>query len=129
MWAVLKFDIPSQFSPFGGVRLPSSSTTPDGIVQDMEQDQTLEISVTATLLAVMINSAQATMRDYLYKATTSPEFPNDEILRDIIVPPADSLISGTHWLWTDASDFPNMANGEEFPPVPTVGDHSEGVSM
>ena len=136
MWAVLQFDISSSeaaSSPPGDPALHASPAHSDA-VEEMERNSTLEISVTATPPAVIIDPAlghDARLPPYKASSTstsTSPNFPNRGSMRDIVVPPAESLMFNTPWLWTDVSEFANMEAGSGLPPDPTVGNSSEGFS-
>ena len=134
MWAVLQFEIrsPKTASSPADTMLPTSPTL-SGAVEEMEQSQTLEINDAATPPTVIIDPSQGhDARLPPYKASsTSPEFPNGNGaggMRDIIVPPAESFMFNTPWLWTDPSEYVNTEDMARFPPDPMGSNVSEGFS-
>ena len=129
MWAVLQFEISSpKAASFPSDMLPTSPTL-SGAVEEMEQSQTLEINDAATPPTVIVDPSQGhDARLPPYKASSaSPKFPNG-VMRDIIVPPAETFMFNTPWLWTDSSEYANTEDVARFPADFTGSNTSEGFS-
>lgn len=131
MWKVLQFEISSsKAASTPSDILPPTSPTLSDVVGEIERDQTLEISVTATPPAVTIDPALGhDARLPPYKASlTFPQAPSQSEARNIVVPPVESFMVDTPWLWTHPSGSANVNDGPHFPPNPATDNSSDGFS-
>ncbi|KNG88525.1 putative C6 transcription factor [Aspergillus nomiae NRRL 13137] len=126
MWGILQFNVsPSPNMSSKPTALFHSSLTSTPASKGTEHSQTLEISVTTSPPQVMVDPAtghNASLPPYMINVSSSQDSPNGTPMRDILVPPADSLMFNTPWLWAHLSQFGDMDAAAGFEPDPAVGD-------
>lgn len=130
MWGILQFNVSSTQgqSPGSGSLLHSSlgTTSPP----ESEENSTLEISVALSPPEVTIDPSaghNAYLPPYMTTVSSTPASPKDTAIRDIVVPPTDSLMFNVPWLWTGESQFSDMESASNFDPETAVG-NIEGFS-
>ncbi|GAD98129.1 hypothetical protein PVAR5_6819 [Paecilomyces variotii No. 5] len=131
MWSILQFDMSS--SKVGSypkdTSLPTSPSLA-GVVEETEQNPTLEISITASPPVIIIDPSlghDASLPPY--KAISAPsELPDGSVMRDPAVPPAESFMFNAPWFCADPFGYGNMENIAYFPRDLTAGNNSEGFS-
>ncbi|KAE8413134.1 hypothetical protein BDV36DRAFT_269391 [Aspergillus pseudocaelatus] len=127
MWAVLKFDI-SRSQALRSTVLANSPNTPSNAVDELERNQALEISVTATTTGVTINPAlghDSQLPPY-QAGPISPEFRSDNASPDIVIPSAERFLLHSPWLWAQLSQFTHMEDGDDFLPDSPSNNLSNG---
>ncbi|KAE8142486.1 hypothetical protein BDV38DRAFT_294359 [Aspergillus pseudotamarii] len=125
MWGILQFNVPSSHGVSSkSAALLHSSLASTPCSEETEQSQTLEISVTASPPQVMVDPAvghNASLPPYMITVSTQ-DSRDGTPMRDILVPPADSLMFNAPWLWAHLSQFGDMGVAAGFEPDPTVGE-------
>jgi hypothetical protein len=130
MWSILQFNVSSSQEPCSG---SSSLLHPSLAFTDStktEENSTLEISVALSPPEVTIDPSaghNASLPPYMTTVSSTPASPKDTATRDIVVPPADSLMFNVPWLWTGESQFSDMESASNFDPEAAVG-NIEGFS-
>ena len=124
MWDVLLFKVPQGTS---SAALLHASFAPTDAGEDKEEDRTLDISVAASPPEVIIDSAAAHntgLPPYMTTISSTLASPNGTAMRDIVLPPADSLMFNTPWLWAESSSqFADMDTAAaRLEPDPAVGE-------
>lgn len=131
MWAILQYKVSSSETAFC---FPNPSIVRgfphDEAAERMETDQNLEISITGTPPAVMVDPAVS------HDAKLPPDKAspmatgtiNSDVVPDVVIPNADSFMFDTSWLWTDSSGFSNIEDGSRFPSDPINGSNPENFS-
>ncbi|KAJ5612256.1 Aromatic-ring-hydroxylating dioxygenase alpha subunit [Penicillium lagena] len=117
MWDVLEVNPapdPQEMST-SGLLHPSLAPTASRVDLEESSSSTLEIIV-AMSPEVTVNTADGGQAVHIPprmpKVSSTPVSPSTMGLRDVLVAPADSLMSNTPWLWTDPTQFDDLESLE-----------------
>ncbi|CAL5868960.1 uncharacterized protein PFLUO_LOCUS3188 [Penicillium psychrofluorescens] len=117
MWDVLEINLAPESQEMSTSGLLHPSLTPTSSRKDLEESSssTLEIIV-AMSPEVTVNTADGGQAVHIpprmTNVSSTPVSPSGMGLRDVLVAPADSLMSNTPWLWTDPTQFDDLESLE-----------------
>ena len=127
MWSLLKFDVSP--SSEGASFAPTALRHTSPIRTDVSSpDSILEINVAMSPPVVTVDPVvghNSCLLPYMTNESSTPEFSDCPQGRDIAVPPADSLMFNTPWLWTGNSQLTDFNMGAGYEPNLTA---DEGFS-